>query len=818
MASSAKSAFLEALHGSRVLFFDGGIGTMLQARGLTSGVSPEVFCLERPDILQGVHADYAASGADVLTTNTFGGNPFKLPAGLDTADFNRKMATLAKNAADAEGAKSGRKIFVAGSIGPTGKFLRPLGELSFNELVDAFAAQIKGLVAGGVDLLQIETQIDLAEARAAVIAARRVCGLPISVSMTFEAGATLTGSGPEVCAATLANLGVDIIATNCSAGPEQIREAAERLLASSPAPVLVQPNAGLPELVDGKTVFRLGPTPFAEITSCFAAMGARLLGGCCGTTPEHIAALRQAVSRLEVRTTPTADTSGFISLTTRSGLVRIGAGQPFCIIGERINPTGKKQLSAELAAGSLAQALHFADEQIEAGAQVLDVNVGAPMVDETAVLPALVSSLVSRCQIPLSLDSSNAGAIAAALEFYPASALVNSISGEPGRMEQLGPVCRDFGAPFILLPLKGKKLPVTAEERIAIVEALLEEMDKLRIPRRLAMVDALVLSVSAKSEAAVECIKFIRYCTETLKLPTVSGLSNISFGLPARELVNAHFLSMGAAVGLSASIANPGSRYISEAAATANLLLGKDKDASFFISRYSGWSAGGQGQAQGGAGGAPVKTSGEMTLQQAVIAGLREEVLPLVEKALAQGVAPFDMVNGQLIPGITEVGARYERKEYFLPQLLRSAETMQAAFARLRPLLEQDGHAQERHKVVMATVEGDIHDIGKNIVNLMLGNHGFEVIDLGKDVKAEDIVNAAVEQGAALIGLSALMTTTMVRMGDTLNLLQKRGLGDIKVMVGGAVVTPGFAQSIGAHGVAADAVEAVRVAKSLLRL
>lgn len=817
MSRASKSEFLRALSAKRHLFFDGGLGTMLQARGLPSGMSPELFCLERSDVLLGIHKDYASAGADVITTNTFGGNGYKLPAQLDVRKFNRKMALLAREAAD----NSGRQVFVAGSVGPTGHFLRPLGEIIFNDLVEVYAEQIRGLVEGSADLIQIETQIDIAEARAAVVAARRVCDLPISVSMTYEQGVTLTGSNPEVCTATLANLGVDIIATNCSAGPEQLRKVVECLVAVSPVPVLVQPNAGLPELIDGKTVFRLAPDPFARLTAEFAVMGARLLGGCCGTTPEHIAVLRKAVEGMEVIDTTPYSLEGHISLTTRSELVRIGEGYPFRLIGERINPTGKKQLSAELAAGELTEALRFASEQIAAGAQILDVNVGAPMVDEVATLPLLVESLTARCQTPLSLDSSNAAAIQAALDMCPASPLVNSISGEPGRMEHLGPLCRDYGAPFILLPLKGRKLPVTAEERIEIVEALLEKMQELVIPRHLALVDALVLSVSAKPEAARECIKFVRYCTDTLKLPTVSGLSNISFGLPARELINAHFLTLGAGVGLSSSIANPGSRYISEAVAAVNLLMEHDKDAIYFIDNYGHWSSGSGGVAPVGGQGAGEDAatggkSGGVTLPEAVIAGLREEVLPLVERALERGIPPFEIVNEHLIPGITEVGAKYERKEYFLPQLLRSAETMQAAFARLKPLLEADSRSGERHKVIMATVEGDIHDIGKNIVSLMLGNHGFEVIDLGKDVKAGDIVAASKYHKAKLIGLSALMTTTMVRMEDTIKLLKEQGLDDIKVMVGGAVITPDFARSIGAHGVSKDAVEAVRVAKILL--
>ncbi|MBZ2171864.1 homocysteine S-methyltransferase family protein [Nitratidesulfovibrio sp. SRB-5] len=812
--------FRQALRSGRRLVFDGGMGTMLQSRGLPPGVSPELFCLARPDVLVGIHADYLRAGADVLTTNTFGGCIHKLgtgPGAPDVVEFNRAMARAAREAVLA----SGREAFVAGSVGPSGHFMRPLGDLDPAELVAAFRAQIRGLVQGGVDLILAETQFDLAEARAIVLAVRAECDLPVGVSMTFENGVSLTGTRPEVFVQSMLNMGVDLVGTNCSAGPEQMAEVADELLAISEVPVLVEPNAGLPELVDGKTVFRLGPDDFARHTARFAASGVRMLGGCCGTTPDHIAALRGALDNLSGGLVPDPARRDGIVLTTRAQAVHIGAGSPIRIIGERINPTGKKLLTAELQAGEFAQALRFADEQVEAGAPLLDVNVGAPMVDEAALLPALVERLVARHSLPLSLDSSNADAIAAALPFHPGSPLVNSISGEPGRMEHLGPLCRDHGAPFILLPLKGRKLPVTAAERIAIIEELLQQADSLRIPRRLVMVDVLALAVSSKAEAARHCLDTIRWCAAQ-GLPTTIGLSNISFGLPARELLNSTFLAMAAGAGLSSCIAHPGNARIREAVAASSVLLGLDANAESFIEGYSGWTPGGDatgtvaggasGGTGGGAGGVKAKAA---TLEEAVIRGDRDGALALVERALSEGADPFSLVQEKLIPGITEVGRRYERREYFLPQLIRSAETMQHAFRKLQPLLEaQRGH-ETRPVIIMATVEGDIHDIGKNIVTLMLGNHGFDVVDLGKDVKAADIVEAAERHGARVIGLSALMTTTMVRMEDTVRLVRERGLS-VKVMVGGAVVTPAYAEAIGADGYSADAVEAVRVAKELL--
>lgn len=807
------SVLRQTLRGGARLLFDGAMGTMLQARGLKPGQNPEEFCLREPDVLRGIHAEYVRAGADVVTTNTFGGTRFKLPDGIAVREFNRLMAGAARAAADAEG--GGRRIFVAGSVGPSGHFLRPLGELDFETLVSAFQEQIRGLMEGGADFILAETQFDIAEARAVVIATRREGNLPVGVSMTYEGGTTLTGSNVAVCAATLANMGVDLVGMNCSEGPVEMREAALELLRLSPVPVLIQPNAGLPVLEEGGTVFPLRPDAFARLTGAFARDGAQAVGGCCGTTPEHIAALREQVRGLPAPG-PRPDDSGIV-LTSRSRVARIGAGQPFCIIGERINPTGKKQLTAELQAGEFATALRFADDQVTAGAGVLDVNVGAPMVDETVCLPDLVSLLAARHDVPLSIDSSNPAAVERSLALYPASPLVNSINGEQGSMEYLGPLCRDHGAPFVLLPLKGKQLPVRAAERIAIVEDLLGRMESLGIPRRLAMVDALVLTVSSSPDAGKECLAFIRYCAQELRLPTTCGLSNISFGLPARELLNATFFGLAAGAGLSSCIANPSTAHIAEAVDAANLLLGHDAGAEAFIGRYASWRSGG-GPTEGGSTGPAVAKpdagGAALTVEEAVITGRRGDIEPLVRSALEAGDDPFALVSKRLIPAITEVGAKYERKEYFLPQLIRSAETMQEAFALLRPLLEKDARAVSRPAIVMATVEGDIHDIGKNIVKLMLGNHGFAVVDLGKDISAKDIVDAAVAHQAPLIGLSALMTTTMVRMRDTVELLQARGV-QAKVMVGGAVVTEDFARSISAH-YAKDAVDAVRLAQGLL--
>lgn len=820
------SKFRSLLADGRIHFFDGGFGALLQSRGLPPGVSPELFGLANPEPVAAIHAEYAASGAEVVTTNTFGGTRFKLDPGTDVRELNRALARTAKNAVQG-------RAFVAGSVGPTGHFIEPLGKLTFRELVAAFREQIEGLVEGGADLVIIETQFDLAEAKAAVIAAHEAADhlsvdLPVAVSMTFEGAVSLTGTPPLTFIDTMQNLGVDLIGTNCSAGPEQLVDLVRAMLPRLSTPLIVQPNAGLPELDDqGRTVFRLGPDAFARQCRVFAELGAKFLGGCCGTTPAHITALKAAVGELPWAKPEPQDKTPLV-LTCRSLSVGLGAGNPLAVIGERINPTGKPVLAEELVRGEHAEALRLAGAQIADGASILDVNVGAAMVDEKAVLPALALALSARFELPLALDTSDAQAMENALWTQPGSPLVNSISGEPGRLELLGPLCKKFGAPFILLPLEGRKLPYTAAERISVIERLLAQAEALGIPRRLIMVDALVLTVSSKPEAARHCLDTIRHCREVLGLATTMGLSNVSFGLPARELLNSTFLAMGMACGLSSCIANPASQRLRETLSSGEVLLALDPQAGRYIEGYAQWTPIQPGSGGKGASLKSRASTGDAgqdkihELSNAVIAGDKAAVLSIIEERLRVGAADpqklgtiaTELVNNDLIPGILEVGNKYERKEYFLPQLLRSAEAMQAGFAVLEPLLLASGRAEKKTPVVMATVEGDIHDIGKNIVCLMLKNHGFEVFDLGKDVPAAKIVDEAERVGAKVIGLSALMTTTMVRMEDTVRLVRERGL-NIKVMIGGAVVTEAFAASIKADGFSRDAVAAVKLAAEL---
>ncbi|MBQ7584628.1 MAG: homocysteine S-methyltransferase family protein [Desulfovibrionaceae bacterium] len=780
------------------------MGTMLQQSGMPVGVSPERFCEERPDLIVKIRRAYVEAGCDILTTCTFGANPYKLSPDLNLYDFNRKMARVARDAS--QGFE--RDIYVAGNLGPSGQFLKPLGGIEPRDLIWAYKRQVEGLLAGGVDLFLIETQFDLAEARACVIAVRESCDLPLIVSMTFEEGTCLTGSSPEIFAETMDNLGVEVIGTNCSVGPLKMAEVVERYLAVSSTPILAEPNAGLPKLEGDKTVFPLGPKEYAEQTSRLASLGCKILGGCCGTTPSHMQALKKAVEKLNW-TPPSLKVKSGVSLTTRTELVTIGGDAPLVLIGERINPTGKKQLTAEFQAKSLKLACDLADEQVAEGARVLDLNVGAPLVEEEKLLPRLVQLLTLRLQVPLSLDSAKAQAILEALPYCPGSALVNSISGEAGRMELLGPVCKKYGAPFILLPLKGKDLPLEASYRRAILEDLLKQALDLGIPRRLILVDILALTVSSTPLGAKTCLEMLAFCKDQ-GLASTLGLSNISFGLPARELLNATFLSMAAGCGLSSCIANPKALRVKEALAAIKVLSAKDPQAGEFIAEYSDWS-----QTSTSKQSKVKKAHQAENLSEAVLFGDKERVGALVSASLQAGQDPFSLVQEVLIPAITEVGARYERKEYYLPQLIRSAETMQEAFNLLKPRLKRQGEVEKLPVIIMATVEGDIHDIGKNIVSLLLSNHGFEVVDLGKDVPAKDIVDSAIYHGASIIGLSALMTTTMVKMQETIDLLKIKHL-PMKVMIGGAAVTQSFADKIGADAYCEDAVAAVRTAQALL--
>ncbi len=798
-----KSEF-RRLTGRRIVLLDGATGTELGKRGLPPGVAPEAWVLEHPETIAAVHQAYFASGSDIVYAPTFGGNPIKLAEfGLEkrTAEINSQLVRLCRANAP------GKLVF--GDIAPTGRLVEPFGDLGFDECVDNYKQQISALADGGADGLVIETMMDLQEARAALIAARETAPeLPVIVTMTFEPGGrTLTGNPPEAALITLQSLGADAFGCNCSTGPEEMAEIIRRLKPYADIPLVAKPNAGMPHLRDGKTVFDLAPERFAELTSRLVAAGASIVGGCCGTTPEHIAALRCAVSGMEAPETG-AKLRGMVS--SAQGFRRLAVGEPFAVIGERINPTGKKLFQGELREGKLEIAKRFAAEQTAQGAAILDVNFGLAGIDEAATMRRAVAELVKTTPLPLSIDTVNPRAAEAALRLYPGRALFNSVSGEQDRIEQILPVAAKYGAMLILLPLDDRGIPATVEARLEVLDNILRAAAKYGYRADDCVADALIMTVSAEPAAAQVALHFIRRCHDERKMNTVCGLSNVSFGLPGRPQLNLAFLGMAAGNGLNLAIANPSAPGIMDLVASRDALTGCDDRLERYLERFT--------PAPAAAPAATPATPAEKTarspeeeLSTAVVAGRKEAALAALKRAIGAGIAPQKLVDGVLIPAITVVGEKFEKKEYYLPQLLQSAEAMKAAMAELEPLLLDSGSRKTDGPVfVLATVQGDIHDIGKNIFSLLLRNHGFNVIDLGKDVPAAAIAEAAVKHRAAIVGLSALMTTTMPRMKEVVELFKAEKL-DIPIFVGGAAVDENFAESIGAY-YGADAMSSVRLA------
>ena len=790
---------------SRLFILDGAAGTQLQARGMPGGVSPELWSRGNPDSIQAVHRDYLKAGADVVYTCTFGANRFKLSeyGGADAFSLNRDLALLARRAV-------GDACLVAGDIGPTGRFVEPFGDVPFEEAVEAFKEQVRGLLEGGVDLFAIETMVDIQEARAALIAVRELTRAFTIVTMTFESsGRTLNGTDPLSALITLQSLGADAVGCNCSTGPAEMLPLVRAMEPYAKVPLVVKPNAGLPSLVGGKTVFPMSPEEFSLFGREFVASGVRFLGGCCGTTPAHIGALREKTAGLAPgeRSMPL---TGALSSPRKTVVLRQEG--PLLIIGERINPTGKKNLQAELAEGRMTLVKRFAQEQMRSGADLLDVNAGMPGIDETQTLREMAKVLSVSAEAPLCIDSTVPEAIEAALRVYPGRALINSISGEEGRLARLLEIASRYGAMFILLPLTGKKLPKSAGERQAIVEGVYAEAVKHGFSKDDIVVDALTMAVSADGGAALETLAATRWCAREFGARTVLGLSNVSFGLPGRKWINAAFLAMAAAGGLTLAIANPMNEEFMHVKRAADVLLNRDPEARAYISHAAALP---DRAGASPAGGGMTALSPVEKVYAAILDGSRGEIEDLIAQALSRGASPQEIVDGGMIPGIGEVGARYEKKVYFLPQLIASAEAMKKGFEHLEPLLRKDGKsAGRRGTVLLATVQGDIHDIGKNIVSLMMKNNGFEVIDLGKDVPSGEIVQAALSTRPDLIGLSALMTTTMVRMKEVVALAREQGVV-CPVLVGGAVVTKAYAESIGAH-YARDGVEAVKAARALI--
>jgi len=791
------------------------MGSMLQDAGLRPGECPELMNIERPDVVSAVHAQYAAAGADVLTTNTFGATRVKLDEyGLSPRlrEINAAAVKLARKAA----AGSGRDVMVAGGMGPTGKFLAPVGELSFDLAYDVFREQAQALAEAGADAIIIETLSDIKEARAAVMAAREAADLPVIVTMTFQQDLrSLLGTPPEVAVTVLGSLGADVVGANCSLGPEGLYDVARRMAAVSRVPLIFQPNAGLPQLVDGKTVFPAGPDELARYAARFLELGASVIGSCCGSTPAHTRAMAEVLGRWGEKPGRSPGAAA-TRLASRTRLVTIGGSEPPVIIGERINPTGRKELSAELASGKTPTVRKDARGQAEAGAALVDINVGLPGADEAELMGLVVRAVEESTDLPVVIDSTDPEAIEAALREVSGKPLVNSVTGDVSRLETVLPLVRRYGAAVVGLTIDEEGVPATAEKRVEIAGRILDACINYGIPREDLVIDPLVLTASAEQPQAAETLKAVGMIKERLGLATSLGVSNISFGLPNRPLINAVYLTMALGYGLDAAMVNPYDPRMGEAVAAGAVLVNRDPRAEGYIAAHRRKAhAGGESAATPSAGkedGGPSTLEDE--IRKAVIEGDKEGILPLVEKALEKGMEPLSVGNECLIPALTEVGRLYETKEFFLPQVMQSAETMKAAFARLKREM-RPGEGRDRGTVVLATVFGDVHDIGKNIVSTLLENHGLNVVDLGKNVPKETVLDEAVKNGADVIGLSALMTTTMTQMGELIKERDRRGL-KIPVVLGGAVVTPEYAAKVGAAGSSRDAMEAVGLIKEII--
>lgn len=791
----------------KIHIFDGAMGTMLQAGGLEPGACPELLNIQRPELVQRVHAEYLAAGADYIETNTFGGSPLKLAHyGLaeQAAELNRAGVACAKAAIRA----AGLTARVAGSLGPTGSFIEPLGNLNFEEAYQNYLAQARALGEGGADALIIETCIDLQEMRAALLACREAApGLPVICQLSYsEDGRTVTGTDPRSAAILLEAMGASVIGVNCSLGPQELVPVVRELAGSCSCPISVQPNAGLPYLEDGVTKFPMGPEDFGAWGPKLAAVGATYIGGCCGTTPEHIRALAAALRDFPVP--PREQHPRKLWLTSRSKSVCLDREGPTVLIGERINPTGRKKLAAEIRTGSFLSVKKEALGQARAGAKVLDVNMGVGGIDQAAAMKRAVTEIAQLTDAPLAIDTSDPAALEAGLRAYPGRALVNSVSAEQERLDKFLPLAKKYGAAILCLPLTDGGLPKTVEERLQHVQTIMDRARAAGLREGDFLVDALVLTVSSDASAGPAVLETLRRVTGELHLPTTMGLSNISFGLPDRPLLNSTFFAMALSAGLTAPIMNPYDEKMQQALHASAALLGKDPRGLNYAKAASSeiMPQAAPGEKQN----LPILTA----LKQAVINGEKDEITELVDKALAEGKGADTITSQALTAAMTDIGEDFGAGRMFLPQVLLSAETMRVAFDHLQEKIPEVA-ADKKGTVVLATVKGDVHDLGKNIVGALLSNSGFRLIDLGKDVEAEAIVRAAIQHDADIVGLCALMTTTMVQIDNVIEALHKAG-SRAKVMVGGAAVTQEYADQAGADAYAADGVQAVKLAQQMV--
>ena len=795
--------------GQDILFFDGGMGTMLQARGLRLRELPEVLNLTHPDLIGSIHREYLEAGADFITTNTFGANHWKLEgSGRTVAEVVSAAVRVARSAADDFGAR------VALDVGPSGKVLAPLGDAAFEDIYEAVAEQVRA-GAEGCDAVLLETFTDLHELKASLLAVKDHCTLPVFATMSFEEGGrTFFGVGIESIVITLEGLGAAALGVNCSLGPVQLEPIVEAICALSHIPVMVQPNAGLPVMRGGASSYDVTPDRFADLMSRFAGMGAAVLGGCCGTNPEYIAKTVQAVTRRTRMVVPRSvpETTG-ICTPARA----VVFDDDFTIIGERLNPTGKKALQAALRAGDLDYVLKEALEQQDQGAHVLDVNVGLPDIDEPALLSRVVLEIQGIIDLPLQLDSASARALEAAARIYNGKPLINSVNGKEASLRTVLPIVRKYGTCVLGLTLDDSGIPESAEARLAVARRIVEEAERIGIPRRDVLIDCLTLTASAQQDLVRETLEAVRMVREELGVRTVLGLSNVSFGLPRRPLVNRTMFAAALMQGLDAAILNPGDTGMRETLAAWRLLSGKDRNAQDYIAycevhpESAPIPSRQAAEAPADAPNTPTASQGD--LASAIAWGLKEEAAERTRELL-DALPPLDVVEKHIVPALDAVGKDYEARRLFLPQLIKSAEAAKAAFECLRERLAsgpKGGDEVPGVPIALATVYGDVHDIGKNIVKVILENYNFRVLDLGKDVPPDQLVAEVKRNGIRIVGLSALMTTTVASMKETIEGL-RRECPEVKVIVGGAVLTPDLARYVDADHYARDALEAVRIA------
>ncbi len=790
-----------------IKIFDGGLGTMLQAAGLPPGYCPELWTLENPEALAEIHGQYVLAGSNIITTNTFGANRIKL------SHYNLQDKVALLNAAAVKTARSacGPDTQIAGSLGPTGKFIAPLGDQSFETTYDVYYEQVQCLEASGVDMIIIETIIDIQEMRAALLAAKAATKKPIICQFSFGAdGRTVTGTDPVTAAITLSSLGANVIGANCSLGPEQLLEVVSKIAQTTNLPVSIQPNAGMPRLENGRTIFPMTPEQMAEWAPKLVEAGATYIGACCGSTPAHIKAIRNTLQNCGYLTNPPHRSQHTLptALTSRTKTVYLGANFPTVIIGERINPTGRKALAADLRAKDFTSIKKEALAQIQAGAEILDVNMGVPGIDQAETMKQAVETLSMLVTAPLSIDTTDTVALEAGLRYYPGRALINSLTAEPKRLEQFLPLAKKYGAAIICLPVTGAGLPSTSAEKIEAIRTIIAAAHQAGLTDADFVLDALVLTLAANPDAGKGILETLRLYRHHFGFPTTMGLSNVSYGLPRRELINASFCCMCLAAGLDAPILNPYEPSMQDALAASAVILGQDVGSKNYIQKQAPKET--LPQAAN-----PSTPSDPLeAIRQTVINGEKESIIPLIKAALDGGYSPLEITDKALTAAMNEVGTAFGAGRCYLPQVMLAAETMRAAFMTIKETLPAHS-VKSLGTVLLATVEGDIHDLGKNIVAALMENNGFYVIDLGKDVSPQTVLEATTKYKPDIVGLCALMTTTLPALDETIAVLRAAN-STAQIIVGGAVLTPEYAQQAGADAYAADGIQAVNLAKTLL--